>query len=699
MIRSIQLISSVILLSTLLSTPVCTKTIPETELKTLYEESQRIIPGFAVDSFDAFVEIVRFRDDLINDGVTVHQFVLEDGQDCRCIDVYTQGSLVANGISPSELTFEPITPPVEMPPERQDSDLGVLRHLNTPLDGSLDSDGNVRECPKFSFPRIIPKLAQICQFKCLEDFMKQKLSTMDQLDSSSMMSKTTPSDGHAPLPTTRHHATGDQSVQAYGLGADFNLWSPTIEDPTREFSLAQLWATRGYGTGLQSIEGGWQVYRPTYGDERAHLFLYYTTVGHTAHGNNIGCYNLLCTGFVQTDSSVALGMGFSSYSSYGGNQYYFTLQVYRDPSTGNWWVRFNEDRWVGYYPSSLFNDAGMKPNADNVLFGGEVLDDQVPSWTTTDMGSGKLPKEGFRQAAWLSRLHYYNSSYAYVDTNLTPTLIVPETDSYDINIIRSSNPDWRTHIFFGGPGVKGVAPTLQLFYVDHPSTECFSSGDPFDARYRLINNGSAQRDIDLFIALSFGGDFFFWPSWGQVMDKQKMSIPGSGELSNQFLGFLWPGSLGTVEGMVFYGVMTEVNTFDVTGEVAALPFCALGSGDISFQLRWTYGGGGEGPDLDLHVTNPNGHHIFYNAPSSPDGGALDADDQGACGPGDGQGPENIFWSTGSAPVGIYNYSVQWYASCGYSSANYVLEVRDGGDIVDSKQGSISGGSASFTYDY
>jgi hypothetical protein len=45
----------------------------------------------------------------------------------------------------------------------------------------------------------------------------------------------------------------------------------------------------------------------------------------------------------------------------------------------------------------------MKPYADNVLFGGEVLDDETPSVTTTDMGSGKLPKDGFRQAAWLSR--------------------------------------------------------------------------------------------------------------------------------------------------------------------------------------------------------------------------------------------------------------------------------------------------------
>ncbi len=678
--------------------PVCSATMSSQEILDRYETLRRTLPGFAAESLEAFTEMIDFRQALIDDGVTVHRFSLPDGQDCRCIDVYSQGSLSAAGISPSDLTFEPVTPPRNLPPKRTDAQDGVMRDDWNPIDGSQDENGNIRACPAFSFPRHIPRIEQLCLFRNLDEFMRQ--GSMHGAHAVAGATETVHTDdGQAPLPWTRHHATGDQAVQAHGLGADFNLWSPTIEDPTKEFSIAQLWATRGYGNGLQSIEGGWQVYKPMYGDERAHLFLYYTTVGHTAHGNNIGCYNLLCTGFVQTDSSVALGMGFSSYSSYGGNQYYFTLQVYRDPSTGNWWIRFNEDRWVGYYPSSLFNDAGMKPFADNVLFGGEVLDDESPSVTTTDMGSGKLPKDGFRQAAWLSRLHYFNSSYAYIDTNLSATLIVPDTNAYDIQIIRSSNPDWRTHLFYGGPGRKGVAPTLQLFYVDHPSTECFSSGDPFDARYRLINNGSAQRDIDLYIALSFGGNFYFWPSWSQSMDKRKMSIPGSGELSDQFLGFLWPGSLGTVEGMMFYGVMTEVNTFDVAGEVAALPFCALGSGDVSFQLRWTYGGGGEGPDLDLHVTNPNGHHIFYGAPSSPDGGSLDADDQGACGPGDGQGPENIFWSSGSAPMGIYTYSVAWYAACGYSSASYTIEVRDGGDIVDTKQGSISGGAYSFTYDY
>jgi hypothetical protein len=90
-----------------------------------------------------------------------------------------------------------------------------------------------------------------------------------------------------------------------GSSARFSVWKPFVE-PT-DFSLSQLWVSGGSGTANQTAEAGWQVYPQKYTDANSRLFIYFTTNGYTSRGNNLGCYNLDCIGFVQTDSSVLLG--------------------------------------------------------------------------------------------------------------------------------------------------------------------------------------------------------------------------------------------------------------------------------------------------------------------------------------------------------------------------------------------------------
>ncbi|KAF3493566.1 hypothetical protein DY000_02054678 [Brassica cretica] len=67
-----------------------------------------------------------------------------------------------------------------------------------------------------------------------------------------------------------------------------------------EFSLSQIWIISGsFGNDLNTIEAGWQndAYQAT------------------------GCYNLLCSGFVQTNSQVAIGAAISPSSSFKGGQF------------------------------------------------------------------------------------------------------------------------------------------------------------------------------------------------------------------------------------------------------------------------------------------------------------------------------------------------------------------------------------------
>ena len=85
----------------------------------------------------------------------------------------------------------------------------------------------------------------------------------------------------------------------------------------------------------------------------------------------------------------------------------------------------------------------------------------------------------------------------------------------------------------------------------------------------------------------------------------------------------------------------------------------LGTGDIQVTLRW------EGlNDLDLYVTGPNGELIYYNHPTSADGGQLDIDSNRGCGGNITSQPvENIFWPSGEAPLGQYVIYVHYFKYC------------------------------------
>ncbi|HNY51129.1 MAG TPA: hypothetical protein PLV50_08645, partial [Smithella sp.] len=116
-----------------------------------------------------------------------------------------------------------------------------------------------------------------------------------------------------------------------------------------------------------------------------------------------------------------------------------------------------------------------------------------------------------------------------------------------------------------------------------------------------------------------------------------------------------------------------------------------GTGDISMTLTWSWSGSSEteGPDIDMWVTDPNGHRLTtsrddYSLGPCPCGGQIDFDDLGGWGPGDGGGPERAFWPTGSAPSGTYTYGVRYYQGDG--TANYTLKVYKGTALQTTKTG-------------
>jgi len=113
------------------------------------------------------------------------------------------------------------------------------------------------------------------------------------------------------------------------------------------------------------------------------------------------------------------------------------------------------------------------------------------------------------------------------------------------------------------------------------------------------------------------------------------------------------------------------------------------AGNPRFNLQFT---NSDNVDLDLYVRTPNGTIIYYGNPSAQ-GGNLDVDC--LCG-GCPQGPnENIYWLSGSAPSGDFEYWVDYFGSCGNSSAssNFTLRVMRNNEVLVTRTGTLSSGQS------
>ncbi|THU71662.1 hypothetical protein C4D60_Mb04t03840 [Musa balbisiana] len=232
----------------------------------------------------------------------------------------------------------------------------------------------------------------------------------------------------------------------YGVEATYNVWAPAVAN-TDEFSLSQFWLSSGtYPNDLNTIEVGWQV---LYGQSYPRFFIYWTADAY----KSTGCYDLECAGFVQTDNNIVLGGSISPTSTYNGKQIEVEILVWKDPKDGNWWLEW-DSTVVGYWPSSLFSL--LADNATSVQFGGEIVNKGHSGvHTTTRMGSGHFPEEGYRRAAYTRNLQVVDATNTLVPVK-SLSLTAERPNCY--NITKGVNSDWGMHFFFGGPGRSDVCP-------------------------------------------------------------------------------------------------------------------------------------------------------------------------------------------------------------------------------------------------
>eukprot|EP00249_Psilotum_nudum_P000514 c12308_g1_i2 orf=774-1685(+) len=176
---------------------------------------------------------------------------------------------------------------------------------------------NVGKCPQGTIPIRRTTEADILRAKVIKEYGRKFHHPV----------RPSPPDARDVLSENGHqHAIAYMEGDSYyGAKATINVWDPNIE-VSNEFSLSQLWILAGSFNGnLNSIEAGWQVSPDLYGDNNTRLFTYWTNDAYRV----TGCYNLLCSGFVQISDEIAIGATISPISSYNGNQYDITILIWK----------------------------------------------------------------------------------------------------------------------------------------------------------------------------------------------------------------------------------------------------------------------------------------------------------------------------------------------------------------------------------
>ncbi|KAI3881015.1 hypothetical protein MKX03_037593 [Papaver bracteatum] len=233
------------------------------------------------------------------------------------------------------------------------------------------------------------------------------------------------------------------------FGATANISAHGLELNNNQFSTAQIWIKNGPDEEVNSIEFGWMVYPALFGDSRTRLFGYWTADGY----KQTGCFNLLCSGFVQVHRDVSFGAVLEPLSVYGKVDWYVAFKVYRDPQTGNWWLITSNT--IGYWPKEIFTH--LANNASIIRYGG--IAGATPQTLSPPMGNGYLPQlQDYLKTAYMMKMKYVNKEGQTVNLNPYGVQTKHDTSVDCYNILFAGNLGGNREITmaYGGPG--GMCP-------------------------------------------------------------------------------------------------------------------------------------------------------------------------------------------------------------------------------------------------
>lgn len=127
----------------------------------------------------------------------------------------------------------------------------------------------------------------------------------------------------------------------------------------------------------------------------------------------------------------------------------------------------DDNTLVGYWPAEIFTT--LADHAGLVQWGGEITNAQTfGRHTTTQMGSGRFPEEGFRKASYFRNLEIVDHNNSLLSIESIDTQ-VDDPKLYDLN--NHFTDEWGSYFFYGGgPGSSrlhsgAVRSSLNSFYV------------------------------------------------------------------------------------------------------------------------------------------------------------------------------------------------------------------------------------------
>ncbi|XP_026441798.1 uncharacterized protein LOC113340969 [Papaver somniferum] len=188
------------------------------------------------------------------------------------------------------------------------------------------------------------------------------------------------------------------------FGATTNISVHGLELNNNEFSSAQIWIQNGPDEEMSIIGFGWM--------DDSH--------------KQTGCFNVICSGFVQVHRGVSLGAALEPVSVYGKDAWYTPFKVYQDPKTGNWWLIVDEI--VGYWPKEIFTHLANNASMD------------------------------YLKTTYMEKMKYVNEEGQDVNLNSYGVQMKQDAavDCYKILFAGNKGGNWEVTVAFGGPG--GMCP-------------------------------------------------------------------------------------------------------------------------------------------------------------------------------------------------------------------------------------------------
>ncbi|XP_050273156.1 uncharacterized protein LOC126716169 [Quercus robur] len=331
-----------------------------------------------------------------------------------------------------------------------------INHLRRHALKSIKSaDGDIIDCidiykqPAFDHPALMNHTIQMTpSYDPTETKTRTKWD--EKHSSMTVTSQLWQKSGSCPKGTIPKAVLITEGYSYSGAKGDIKVWNPNVEADD-EYSTSQICLSNGPYYNFESIESGWAVNPSIYGDRQTRLFVYWTADA----SKTTGCFDLTCPGFVQTSDIIALGAAIYPISLPGGLPYQITIYIFKDPSTGNWWVQYGEKINIGYWPPDLFKSLSF--HAETVDWGGEVYSSKLQHapHTATAMGNGNFPLPYLCNSGCITRMRIHDNS---------PTLKFPdwvetytdEYNCYDVMYVGDYIED--PEFFYGGPGRNYICP-------------------------------------------------------------------------------------------------------------------------------------------------------------------------------------------------------------------------------------------------